>query len=293
MRNHPVELVLDARAILGEGPSWDPRTNLLYWVDIRGKSVHEFDPASNRDRVLPVPKAVGCVVLRENGGAMVALQDGFAELDLATGAVTYVINPIPGRDDLMFNDGKCDPAGRFWAGTKSCTDVAGVGSLYCLDTDRTVREMVRNVTCSNGLAWSHDASLMYYIDTPTHEVSVFDYDLATGTISRRRTAVAFSREDGYPDGMCIDGEGKLWVAFWGGHAVRRFDPETGACLESIPMPVTCPSSCAFGGPALDALYITSASIGLTPAQQAAEPVAGGLFRLHPGIHGVPPFYYRG
>ncbi len=293
MPHTEVELVLDARAILGEGPCWDPRSNRLYWVNIRGCDVHEFDPATGRDRAIRVPRHVGCVVLRETGGALVALQDGLAELDLGTGQLTPIVNPEPGRADILFNDGKCDPAGRFWVGTKAYANTPGAGSLYCLDTDRTVRRRLQDVTISNGLAWSLDARRMYYIDSMAGEVSVFDYDAASGAIANRRTAARIPRGMGVPDGMTIDAEGKLWVALWGGHRVVRLDPDTGNCLETVPMPVTCPSSCCFGGRGMDELYITSAWIELQPEARAAEPAAGGLFRCRPGVRGLPPFYFRG
>jgi sugar lactone lactonase YvrE len=288
-----VELVLDARATLGEGPCWDPRTQRLYWVDILAPAVHVYDPATGDDQVIAVPRHIGCLALRESGGAVVALQDGFAELDLESGQVTPIPGPGVGQEGVRFNDGKCDPSGRFWAGTMAYGQLPGAGALYCLDTERTVRLQVPGVTCSNGLTWSLDGRRMYYIDTPTHEIAVFDYDCATGAIANRRIAVAIPPAQGLPDGMTIDGEGMLWVAFWGGHAVARFDPERGRCLEAIPVPVTCPSSVCFGGPQLDELYITSASVALTPEARAAEPEAGGLFCVRPGVCGVAMERYRG
>jgi sugar lactone lactonase YvrE len=224
---------------------------------------------------------------------LVALQDGLAELDLDSGQLTYITNPEAGRKDILFNDGKCDPAGRFWVGTKAYADTPGAGALYCMETDRTVRLKVPGVTISNGLAWSLDVRRMYYIDTLAFEVSVFDYDVRTGDIGNRRTAVTIPREMGFPDGMTIDAEGKLWVALWRGHCVVRLDPDTGKCLEQIPVPVTCPSSCCFGGRDLDELYITSARIELTPEEREAEPLAGALLRLRPGVRGLPPFYFGG
>jgi len=288
-----VELVLDARASLAEGPCWDPRSNLLYWVSIRAGEVHEFNPASGTDRVICLQKHVGCVVLRETTGAMVAMQDGFAELNLETGELHYFSNPEQGREDILFNDGKCDPACRFWAGTKAYADTPGAGALYCMECDGSISLKVPGVTISNGLAWSADARRMYYIDTTTAEISVFDYNIETGDINNRRKAVSIPVKDGYPDGMTIDSEGKLWVALWRGGCVARFDPDTGDCLEKIPVPVTCPSSCCFGGRDMDELYITSAWIELTDEEHAAEPQAGGLFRLRPGVRGVPPAFFRG
>lgn len=293
MSTRAVETILDAHAELGEGPCWDPGRQRLYWVNIRACEVHEFDPATNLDRVIHLSRHVGCVVLRQGGGALVALQDGLAELDLDTGRTVPIANPEAGREDILFNDGKCDPAGRFWVGTKAYADTPGAGALYCMETDRTVRLKVPGVTISNGLAWSLDARRMYYIDTLAAEVSVFDYEARTGAISNRRTAVPIPRDMGFPDGMTIDAEGKLWVALWRGHGVVRLDPDTGACLEKIPLPVSCPSSCCFGGRNLDELYITSAWIELTAEERAAEPLAGALFRVRAGVQGLAASCFGG
>jgi len=292
--NIGVELVLDAKATLGEGAIWDARRGVLYWVDILEGQAHEFNPATGADRFVEVGQPVGTVVARRGGGLMAAVQGGFARLDLETGELSIVNDPEAGLPDNRFNDGKCDPAGRFWAGTMSMgEDPAGKGSLYVLEADGRAWRALAGVTVSNGIAWSHDHQTMYYIDTARPEVSAFDYDEATGAIANRRTVVTLPPGDGGPDGMTIDAEGRLWVAHWDGGKVTRWDPTSGRLLATLPLPVSRVTSCAFGGTGLDELYITSARTGLSEEEIARQPMAGGLFRARPGLKGVPAYEYAG
>ena len=287
------ELVIDARAMLAEGPVWHAQRQLLYWVSILASEVHVFDPATNEDRAIDVGQFVGTVVPRKSGGVIVALHHGIASLDLDTGDLKVLADPEADQPGNRFNDGKCDPAGRFWAGTMSLTYVEGAGSLYMMDADLSVRPMLGNVTISNGIVWSPDRSTMYYIDTPTCEVSAFDYAVETGAISNRRTAVRIPKDLGGPDGMTIDAEGKLWVAVWGSGAVSRWDPESGEMLGAVSLPVTAVSACAFGGPNLDELYVTTAREGMDEQALAEQPHAGGVFRVKPGVCGVEAFEFAG
>jgi sugar lactone lactonase YvrE len=287
------DLVLDAQAELGEGVIWDARRQWLYWVDITGHKLHVFDPGANRDRVIEVGQFIGTVVPRKSGGVMVAVYDGFAGLDLDTGRLEIIADPESDQPDTRFNDGKCDPAGRFWAGTMSLKGVREQGSLYYLDADHTVRRMLTKVSTSNGIVWSQDARTMYFIDTPTMTVAAFDYDVATGNITNRRVAIAIPPGIGRPDGMTIDTEGMLWIAMWDGGAVTRWNPRTAELLQTIPVPAQRATACAFGGPKLDRLYITTARRGLTPEALANQPHAGGLFCVEPGVAGVPAFEYAG
>ncbi len=290
----PAELVLDARALLGEGPIWDVRRQALYWVDIAGGKVHIFDPTTGQDRAIDVGQPVGTIVPRRNGGALVALRDGFAALDLETGALTMIADPEAHLPQNRFNDGKCDPAGRFWAGTmRLAEDRTGAGSLYRLDPDLTVHKMWSNITVANGIAWSHDATTMYYIDTPTRMVVAFEYDLATGAIANPKPVISTPDGPGFPDGMTIDAEGMLWVAYWDGWRVVRWDPATGEALAVIELPVQRPTAPWFGGPDLDVLYITSARVGLSEEALQQQPHAGGLFAARPGVRGVPAFEFAG
>jgi len=286
-----VELILDARSVLGEGAIWDEEKQVLYWVDIDPGLVHVYDLATHKDRSLQVGQPVGTVVPRASGGLMLAVRDGFMSLDLETGRTALVAVPLGHNPENRFNDGKCDPAGRFWAGTKETPDHKG--ALFRLDRDLSVHQMVDGIGCSNGLAWSLDKKTMYYIDTTTMKIDAFDYDLVTGGISNRRTVVSVAEEHGLPDGMTIDAEGKLWVAHWDGWCVCRWDPATGRLLQKVRLPVARPTSCAFGGRALDSLYITSVTTELDATALVKQPGAGGLFRFKPGVRGLPAFSFLG
>ncbi len=285
------ELVLDARAVLGEGPVWDARAEALVWVDIERHLVH-LTRADGEDRALDVGQLVGAAVPRTRGGLVLAVQEGFASLDPDTGAVESIAAVEADEDGNRMNDGKCDRRGRFWAGTMSIDSVPEQGALYRLDTDRRVTRVVDSVTISNGLAWSADNKTMYYIDTPTQRVDAFDFDADAGTVDNRRTFVAIADEDGSPDGMTIDADGCLWVALWRGSAVRRYDPD-GRLDEVVELPVSLITSCAFGGEDFGDLYITTASVELTESERRDQPLAGGLFRCRPGPRGVPPDAFGG
>ena len=289
-----LELALDARAALGEGAIWNESLQRLHWVDIAGHRVFTFDPATGENHAADVGAMVGTVVPRARGGLMLALHQGFAALDPATGRVRP-LPPPPEHDPAKarFNDGKCDPAGRFWAGTMSFVKGRALGALYRLDPDGAQRVMLRDVRTSNGIVWSLDRRTMYYIDTPLMRVDAFDYDEATGAIAARRPALAIPPGIGRPDGSTLDAEGMLWIAMWAGGRVTRWNPRTGELLRTIRVPAGNVTSCAFGGPRLDTLFITTARDGLTEAQLAAQPLAGGLFRIRPGVPGLPAPAYAG
>lgn len=284
-----VELVLDAKARLGEGPIWHAQKGLLYWLDIEQGEVHVYNPATGNDRMVAVGQQVGTVVPRARGGVMLAVAKGFASLDLESGAVAMVANPEPGTGN-RFNDGKCDPAGRFWAGT---IGKQGTANVYRLDADLTSRRMIEGITCSNGIAWSLDRRTMYYIDTPAQTVAAYDYDDATGAIANRRVAITVPKESGYPDGMTLDAEGMVWIGMWDGWSLTRWNPATGMLLETVKLPVARVTACAFGGPDLGTLYITSAWTALSDADRAKQPLAGGLFRYVPGVKGIPAPEFAG
>lgn len=282
-----IELVLDARAELGEGPSWDPAMHRLLWVDITTEVVHRFDPASGDDEMFEIGQPVGAAVPASDGRLALAVSDGFAFLDPATGAIERIADVEVDLEDTMMNDGKCDPAGRLWAGTKDAVDSRPIGALYRLGPDRRPVQMLPGLTVSNGLGWSPDRSAMYFIDSPTQRIDVFDFDLDGGEIANRRTLTEIPSVWGLPDGMTVDEEGFLWVAFWGGSVVRRFDPG-GEVVSTTELPVSQVTSCAFGGEDLSDLYVTSARDGLSEEQLARQPLAGGLFRLRAGVRGQPP-----
>lgn len=284
--NPIVELALDAKAVVGEGVCWDADRRLLYWVDILAKQVHLFDPAKNRNRCIQLDQFIGAAVPTVDGDLMLAAQNGFFRLNPETEELTPVCDPEPHLPDNRFNDGKCDPAGRFWAGTMQMEGKDAAGSLYRLDSDLSVHKLFDSIGISNGLAWSIDEKTLYFIDTKRPEVAAFDYDVRTGDIAHRRTVIRFNPDYSHPDGMTIDEEGMLWIAFFGGGCIARWNPASGERLSRIDFPVTLTTNCTFGGPELDTLYVSSCTHSLTPAELARQPLAGGLFRVKPGVRGI-------
>ncbi len=279
-----LELIFDAGDELGEGVTWDAAQSRLISVDILRGRVHLVDPASKLARTIEVGQPVGAAVPCTPNTLMLALRDGFARLDLQSGTVTRVADVEADQPGQRMNDGVCDSAGRFWAGTMCMQERPGLGSLYRLDVDGAVTKMVTGVTVSNGIDWSLDDSRMYYIDSPTQRIDIFDFDSATGAIENRRPFVAVDPSDGSPDGLTVDAEGAIWVALWGGSALRRYLPD-GSLDRIVPLPVTHPTTCAFGGKDLQDLYITSATIRLSEAERRAQPLAGTIVRLRPGVTG--------
>ncbi|TDQ41079.1 SMP-30/gluconolactonase/LRE family protein [Aureibacillus halotolerans] len=288
-----MELLVDAKAQLGEGPSWFANENKLYWVDIIGKKVHQYDPKTGKDEQIQVSHMVGTLAPVASGGLIIAMQNGIHLLDWETGGVTPVIDPEQDLPDNRFNDGKCDPAGRLWAGTMHLHGQKEAGALYCLDTDGTVMKKRSQVSTSNGLAWSPDGTKMYYIDTPTQQVVEFSYDQATGDISNEEVIITVPRGAGSPDGMTIDQEGMLWIAHWGGSGISRWDPNQKKQLDFIDVPALNVTSCAFGGDQLSDLYITTARVGTSDEQLEKYPHAGGVFLLQTNVKGSPTFSYQG
>jgi sugar lactone lactonase YvrE len=278
------DLVLDARLELGEGPVWDAARERLLFVDIMRGHVHEFDPASGRDRVVAVGQPVGAVSPTAHGDWVVAARDGFFRVDPASGRTALIAHVERDDRETRMNDGYVDARGRFWAGTMGMGGVRERGSLYRLDADGTVTRHVTGVTISNGLDWSPDGRLMYHADTGLGRVDVFDFDEESGTIANRRPFVTIDEQEGSPDGLVVDAEGGVWLALWQGGAVRRYRAD-GSLDQEVAMPVTLVTKCAFGGRDLMDLYITTAWIDLDAAARARQPLAGGVFRLRPGIAG--------
>jgi len=281
------ELVQDARAGCGEGPLWDARTGELLWVDIEPGILHRLDPVTGEDRPVEIGQPIGAVVPRARGGYAVAVRDGFAVTD---GSAVELVAPVElERPELRLNDGACDSHGRFWAGSYHVDELEGAGSLYRLDPDGRVTTVLGAVTISNGIGWSPDETVMYYVDTPTMLVEAFDYDVETGSIERRRPLVALEEGDGYPDGLVVDAEGCIWVALWEGWSVRRYSP-AGELLEVVDVPAARVTKPAFGGGDLRDLYITSAA---ADAPDSEQPNAGGVFRVRAAVQGLAPSSYAG
>jgi sugar lactone lactonase YvrE len=289
-----VELALDARAELGEGPVWDARAQCLYFVDILQGQVQRFDPGTQAVRSCRVNQPVGAIALTGADDLILAVRDGFARLDHASGCLSMIatINIEADRRDLRMNDGACDRAGRFWAGTMALDERPGAGALYRLAPDGRVDLMLPAVTISNGIDWTLDDRRMYFIDSPTQSIDSFDFDVATGAITNRRPFVRIPADAGVPDGLTVDADGGVWVSLWRGAAVHRYTPD-GALDCVVRVPVTHPTSCAFGGAALRDLYITTAAIALDARERERQQYAGGVFRCRPGPAGREPYRFGG
>lgn len=272
-----------AAGALPEGPHWDAAAGGLYWVDIPAGRVHFVDESGGH-RQWEAGQPVGAVIPRAGGGLVLAARDGFLALDPATGATACLAAVELDRPGNRMNDGACDRAGRFFAGTKAEDDTPGAGALYRLDPDLAVTRLIAGVTISNGIGWSPDERLMYYVDSPTGRIDVFDYDPAAGTIGNGRPFAQLPDAGAFPDGLAVDAEGGVWVALWGGSAVHRYD--SGGRLDRVlDVPHVNVTSCAFGGAGLDVLYVTAAA-----GSGAAE---GALYRGPAGIAGLPAYPFRG
>ena len=283
----PVECVANVGAVLGEGPIWVSREQALYWVDIKGRKVFRLD-SEGEQTTWETPFRIGSLAPRQAGSFVAGTERGFAIVDLASNRFDVFSDPEPDRPGNRFNDGKLDRTGHFWAGTMDDSERCASGALYRLGPDRAWRRFDDGYKVTNGPAFSRDGRRMYHNDSALQTTFIFDLD-DQGVPSNRRIFARYGEGDGYPDGMTVDADNCLWIAFWDGWCVRRFSP-AGECLETTRLPVQKPTSCAFGGVGLKQLYITSASIGLTDQERSDQPCAGGLFMLdtpHAGLEDVP------
>lgn len=285
-----VSCVADVGAVLGEGPVWDARDCALYWLDIKGLKIFRRDSAGILQQ-WATPFRICSLAPRAAGGFIAGTERGFALVDPAAGLYQPFLNPEPDRRGNRFNDGKLDREGRFWAGTMDDSEQAATGALYRLDFDRSSHRLDDDYRVTNGPAFSLSGRRMYHNDSGRRLTYLFDLD-ESGTPSNRRVFARYTEGQGHPDGLTVDAEDCLWIAFWGGWCVRRFSP-AGECIATIEMPVQQPTSCAFGGPSLDQLFVTSASVGLSPAERAAQPFAGGLFMLDTHCAGVADTRFQG
>ena len=278
--------VLDARASLGECPVWSVDEQVLYWVDINEPALHRFDPRTRRDTTMPMPSSIGSFALRARGGFVVALRDGVHEAD-AHGALGRRLAAAPyDTTSHRFNDGRCDRQGRFVVGTMNEARDASSGALYRLDADGRLEVLVRDVVISNGLAFSPDGGTMYHADTADRSVQRYDYDPATGALSQRRDFARWTGATDRPDGAAVDSAGNYWVAFYRGGKVMQLAPD-GRTIAEHPLPAMCPTMCAFGGPDLRTLYITSARQQRDADELARLPLSGGLFAMEVDVPGLP------
>jgi sugar lactone lactonase YvrE len=277
-------------ATLAESPVWDARRRSLLWVDIEAGQVHRYRPETGGDHAVAVGVPVGAVALRRGGGLILAAGRGFALLDERTGSLEW--RWAAARGDRM-NDGKCDPAGRFLAGTLTRAQTPGAAALYRLAADGRVTTLIEHVTLSNGMGWSPDGTSFYFADTPLERVDVMDYDVATGAVADRRPFADLRDVPGRPDGMTVDADGGVWVAMARGGAVRRYAPD-GRLDHVVELPVPKVTSVAFGGPDLADLYVTTSRAGMSQADLADLPQSGAVFRVEAvGVRGLPAAEYAG
>jgi len=283
----PTVIEYEISAQLGEGAFWDYATKRLYWVDILSKKVFIYDPETHTNIGFELPSQVGTVVPQTSDTYVVALEDGIYLKNVKTDSLFRLSDIEADFPINRFNDGKADPNGNLWVGSMNLEEKDPTGALYKVTPKGQATKMLSGITISNGIVWSKDANTMYYIDTPTGVIRAYDFDKENNTISNERIVVKVPVHLGYPDGMTIDEEDKLWVGMWNGNAVIRFDPLTGGVLDRIEVPAHNVTSCAFGGPNLETLYITTASVDMTDEEREQFPLAGSLFRVKPGVKGVP------
>ncbi len=264
----------------------------LYWVDIKRRLIHRFDPATGKDESWATPEDVGSLAVREKGGLIVALKTGFYFFDLETGTATPAALPLGEPPHNRFNDGKTDRQGRFWAGTMDDNQKLTTGGLFRLTPTLDCKQMVRDICCSNSLCWSPDSRTMYYACSGQQLVWAWDFEPASGEISNRRVFAAIGEKRVVPDGATVDADGYVWIAMWGGWSVVRYDPK-GRIDRVVDMPVQQPTCPMFGGPGLDVMYVTSASIGLDPQELDRQPQAGSLFAVDVGVKGLPEARFKG
>lgn len=283
IRAEPVEMDLPPSE-LGEGPVWLEDRDELAFVDIQRGLIELLAVATGHVRTIAVGEMVGSFAPTRSGDLVAAVATGFVQVDLSTGRTRRLATLERVDPTIRMNDGKADPWGRFWAGTMGIDKRPGAGTLYCLEPDLHVRVAVAPVTISNGLDWTDDRRTMFYVDTPTQRVDRFDLEGDGLDLRNRRTFASLRSDQGAPDGLTLDASGGLWLALWGGFEVACYGP-SGAVEARIPVPAGHVTSCAFGGPDLADLYITTAFAELSDAERAAQPLAGRLFHCRPGPRG--------
>lgn len=282
----PVTAVAHDRAEMAETPVWSPAEGALYWIDIRREYVYRLALEGGRRDAWPIGSTVGSIGLRGAGGLVVASRRGLEALDVATGALAPIAQPEANRPGHRLNDGKTDRAGRFWVGSVNDPGLAPTGRLFRCDPDGAVTIHEEGVIMSNALAFSPDDRTLYFGDSYVDTIWAYDFDLAAGTIRNRRVFATTAPGEGRPDGATVDAEGYLWSARVGGSSLARYAPD-GRLDAVVPLPASRPTSVTFGGPGLRTLFVTTGASRLSPEELAAQPLAGAILALEPGVAGLP------
>lgn len=295
MNNSSTEATVEfkAEAMLGEGPLWDEAEKRLYWVDILSGKLFRYDPYEKTNDEFVLGEHLGAIALRKNGGLVFAMKSGFAFFDPDTGNLDKITDPEEHLSNNRFNDGKCDPTGRFWAGTMSYDLDEGEGNLYCLNTHQNVELKLEDLTIANGMAWNQNKDKFYFIDTSHRKIYAFDYDDSTGSISNKSVLREIDPTDGYPDGMTIDDDGHLFVALYDGGKIMRIEPTSGKTVYEIHLPVPKVTCCAFGGNDLNELYITTARQEMSRQELKQSPLSGSLFKAELPFSGKAAVRFSG
>ncbi len=285
-------LLNDAKATLGEGPVWDWRKQQLFWVDIEGGKLHSHNSSSGENQQWALDEMIGAAVPTISGKMLLALESGLATFDLEKEKLTWHYVLENNDSSMRFNDGKVSPNGDFWIGSMHKQFIQKTGNLYCVAPNFETSIKIQKTTISNGMAWTSDNKKFYFIDSPTHQIRSYDFNVATSQLSNDEIGFKIPEDFGSPDGMCIDSENMLWVAHWGGSCIRRWNPKTGQVLKQIDVPAPHVTSCCFGGEDLKTLYITTARSGLNDEQLKKFPLSGGLFIYHPDVVGKQITYFK-
>jgi sugar lactone lactonase YvrE len=263
--------------LVGESPHWDAATEMLYWVDIYGKKIFQYTANQNKTKQFALPEMVGHVIPISPEEALLSMPSGIYTFQLANQELTRISELEPKQPNNRPNDGKCDPEGRLWVGTIDLEFKPGASALYRLDAKNKLTQVLTGLTLANGLAWDIHKNIFYFIDSATQCVQKFAYHPDTGDISNRRIAFSCDKSPGLPDGMCIDPEGMLWIAFFDGGQVCQFNPSTGKIIKTIKLPTKYPTSCTLGGKDLNQLFITSASHLLSQEEKKIDTQSGLTF----------------
>ena len=288
-----IEHFLSVQNEAGESPHWNAEKQALYWADIVDPHIYKYTTEDNQLQIFPVDIPVTGLGLRKSGGLILASKSGIYLADPNLSEMSLLIDPENEKPDVRFNDGLVDPQGRYWAGTLNEVDFsASDGSLYRLDSNRTLTVMDTGLKGPNGIGWSPDHQTMYVVDSFAQLIYAYDFEPESGRIANRRTFIEVPVENGMPDGLTVDSEGFIWNAHWGGWRVTRYDPH-GKIEREIKLPVQNVTSCIFGGDDLSDLYITTAWFLLSEEDRKAQPFAGDIFRVRLGVLGISDPKYAG
>jgi L-arabinonolactonase len=291
-----IHCVVPAGAKLGEGTFWDGAAQVLWWIDIFGKTIYRYDPVTGGQVTYATPEEPGCLAPRAGGGLVLSMTSGFFFFDPASGKFEAIVDPESQIEATRFNDGRTDRQGRFWSGSMvidAKAEPRKIAALYRLDRDLGCHRVVEGIGCSNGLAWSPDSRTMYYTDSHTNLVWAWDFDPASGDIANRRVFLDLSTEGYIVDGATVDEAGNYWLTVPFKGKVQGYDRK-GKLIATIDMPTDLPTCCEFGGDNLDTLYVTSATLRRSPEVLKDQPQAGGLFAITGlGVKGLPLVPFKG